>query len=86
MVYWMYRALCFFVKKDAKVVFSGFDGEPTILFVAESGDERGRIDFEEISDPLYFVFPDKDPPFAVATGPAFFAFECFHESNTQNIY
>ena len=82
----MYRALRLFVKKDAKAVFSGFDGKPAIFFVAESGDERGRIDFEEISDPLYFVFPDKDPPFAVATGPAFFAFECLHVRNTQNIY
>ena len=82
----MYRALCFFVKKDAEIVFSGFDGKPAIFFVAESGDERGRIDSKEIGDPLYFIPADEDPPFAVTASSALFTFEGFHESNTQNIY
>jgi hypothetical protein len=75
----MDRALHFFVKKDAKVVFSGFDGKPAIFFVAEPGDKRRRINFKEIGDPLYFIFPDKDPAFAVTAGSAFFAFEGFHK-------
>ena len=71
----MYGALPFFVKKDAKTVFSGFDGKPAMFFVAESGDERGRIDFKKIGDPLYFIFPNKDSPFAVTAGSTFFTFE-----------
>ena len=82
----MYRALPFFVKKDAKAVFSGFDGESFMFFVAESGDKRLRINFKEIGDPLYFIPADKDSAFTVTAGSTFFAFECFHESNTQNIY
>ncbi len=82
----MYRALRFFVKKDAKAVFSGFDGKPAIFFVAEPGDKRGRINIKKIGDPFYFIPKDKDPTFAVTAGPAFFAFKSFHESNTQNIY
>jgi hypothetical protein len=75
----MYRALPFFVKKDAIAVFSGFDRNPAIFFVAESGDERGRIDSKEIGDPFYFVLLDIDPPFAVTAGSAFFAFKGFHK-------
>ncbi len=75
----MYRAPPFLVKKDAIAVFSGFDGEASIFFVAESGDERGRIDFKEIGDPLYFIPAEKNPAFAVTAGPAFGAFEGFHE-------
>ena len=82
----MYRALPFFVKKDAKVVFSGFDGESAIFFVAESGDKRGRIDLKEIGDPLYFIPADKDPTFAVTAGSASGAFKGLHFKNTQNIY
>ena len=75
----MYCALLFFVKKDAIAVFSGFDGEPSIFFVAESGDERGWIDSKKIGDPLYFIPADKDPAFAVTAGPASFTFKGFHE-------
>jgi hypothetical protein len=75
----MYRTLSFFVKKDAIAVFSGFDGKPSIFLVAESGDKRGRINLKEISDLLYFIFPDKDSPFAITAGSALFTFERLHE-------
>jgi hypothetical protein len=71
----VYQTLLFFVKEDAVLVFSGFDGKAAVFFIAEPGDKRGRVYAQEIGDFLYFVLLDHDSTFAVTAGSAFFAFK-----------
>jgi hypothetical protein len=74
----MDQAAFLFIIKDAIFVRPGLNGETAMLFIAILCDKSCRFDPEEVGNPFYFIFLDKDAPFSEATGSAHLAFKRFH--------